>query len=126
MADDEIILCNLSDANNIILEARSEWINNVFDILNIPDEVFNVNDIRSYRMNMEELGIEVILDSNGEVNVYRKVWHDDGFNAGWLPVTDKDLVAQWKTPERIMRTDDGKNVYYEIHLKSWSIKNISI
>lgn len=121
----EIILCDLSDANEVIDDARSDWINDVFDVLNIPDDVFDATDIRDYRMNMEDLGIEVILYSNGEVNVFRKVWHDDGFNAGWLPATDKHIIAQWKTPERVLK-NDGKDVYYEIHVDAWSVANIGI
>lgn len=120
MAD--IILCNLSDANEIINEARLDWINDVFDTLQIPEDVFNVADIREYRLNMNDLGIEVLLHANGDVDVYKKIWHETRYNAGWLPVSEEQLVAQWKTPKRTMRVQ-GKNLYYEIQLNEWAITN---
>lgn len=122
----DVILCNISDANNIIEETRIEWVNEVFDTLNIPDEIFDVKDIQEYRMKMNDLGMDIIMYANGEVDIYRKVWYENATEAGWLPVKEEHLVAQWKTPERIMRVDTKGNMYYEIHIKAWSIKNISI
>lgn len=118
----DIILCNISDINETIAEARMDWINDVFDTLGIPDEVFEVSDIKDYRMNMEDLGIEIISYSNGDVNVYKKAWHENGDFSGWLPPKEEHLVAQWKMPERVMRLDIDRSMYYEIHLNEWSIK----
>lgn len=115
----DVILCNLSDANTIIAEERTNWINDVFDALNIPDEVFDVDDINHYRANMNELGIDIVLYANGEVDVFKKAWHEEGNNAGWLTPTKQHLVAQWKTPEKIMRVEGDGRLHYEIYLKSW-------
>ncbi len=117
------ILCNLSDANDIINEEREFWITDVLDALKIPDEVFEASSIDDFRFLMEERGIEVQLSTTGEVNVYRKEWYDGTSeeNSGWLPSTDEHLVAQWKTPTRTKKLDENKEVYYEITLNEWSI-----
>lgn len=122
----DVVLCNISDSQEVIEEARADWINDIFDALEIPDEVFDVDDIRDYRLNMNDLGIEIVLHSNGEVDVYKKVWHETANDAGWLPINDDQLVAQWKTPERIMRTEKDGSLYYEIHFDEWSIANIGL
>ena len=118
------ILCNLSDANALIIQARDEWLDEVFINLGVPDEVkAHVENVQAYRMEMYALGIEADLKANGEINVYKKRWHtgETEEQSGWLDASDQDLVAQWKTPERIRRVE-GKSVYYEIKLNEWSIK----
>lgn len=115
-----IILCNISDALDIISEERLYWINDVLDALGVPEETYNVSNIDKYRENMDALGIDVVLSSSGEVKVYKLQWADDGINQGWLPRTDDYLVAHWKEPTRVKRID-GKELYYEIHLNEWSI-----
>jgi hypothetical protein len=121
----DVILCNISDANEVVEEARLEWIYSVLDALNVPEDVLDFEDIREYRYNMEEFGIEVELMTNGNVNVYKKQWHDGEYEeySGWLPTTEDHLVAQWKTPKYV-RKAEGKDVYYEIHLNEWSILNM--
>lgn len=114
-----IILCNLSDANEMISEAQKEWVENLLLALNIDEGMLD-DDIYVFRSKMEEIGIEVVLYSSGEVDVFKKVWFDDGFNQGWLPAEKKNLVGQWKLPEKIKKIDE-KGVYYEIHLKEWTI-----
>lgn len=121
----DIILCNLSDANKVTKEARFEWVNNVFDTLEIPDDVFDAADINDYRYQMEELGIEVALYATGEVNIYKKVWFEGRVEeeSGWLPSEKKHLIAQWKNPTRVRRIE-GNEIYYELHLNEWSIANM--
>lgn len=121
----KVILCNLSDANNVVNEERMYWIFEVLEDLGVPDSVFEATDIRDFRYDMEELGIEVDLCSNGDVNVYKKHWFEGPTEetSGWLPPTDIHLVAQWKEPKYI-RKKEGKEVYYEIHLNEWSISNM--
>jgi len=120
-----VILCNISDAQQVIDEERLYWVSDVLDALNVPDEVFDATDIRDYRYDMEQLGIEVELHSNGDVDVYKKQWHEGPTedSSGWIPPTEDHLIAQWKEPTRIRRIE-GKDVYYEIHLNEWSILNM--
>jgi hypothetical protein len=113
----QTILCNLSDANKIIEESRQEWISEILESLNVDEEIIN-GDIRKYRQKMEEIGVDVILYSNGEVDVFKKVWFEDGFNQGWLPAKEENLIAQWKMPVRVKRIEE-KEVYYEIYLNEW-------
>ena len=117
-----VILCNLSDANSVIEEEKLYWISEVLDALGVPEEVFDVTDIRDFRFEMEELGIEVELHFDGEVDVYKKQWHQGPTEeaSGWLPVKSDHLVAQWKEPTYVKKIE-GKEVYYEIHLNEWSI-----
>jgi hypothetical protein len=121
----DVILCNLSDANKVVAEARIDWIYDVLEALEVSPEVLDFADIRDFRYDMDMLGIEVELISNGDINVYKKQWHegDSEETSGWLPVTDDHLVAQWKTPTYVRRID-GKDMYYEVHLNEWSILNM--
>lgn len=117
-----VILCNLSDAQEVIKEERLYWINEVLDALGVPDEVFEASDISDFRYEMEGLGIEVELHSNGNVDVYKKQWHTGPTEetSGWLPATKDHLVAQWKEPTYVRRKE-GREVYYELHINEWSI-----
>lgn len=119
------ILCNISDANIIIEEEKMRWIYEILEALRVPEEVYNCKNIDEYREKMEEMGIEVILVTNGNVNVYKKAWHEGPTpeQCGWLPATNEHLVAQWKEPEYVMKLE-GKDAYYEIHLNEWSILNM--
>lgn len=125
-----VILCNLSDANKTIEEARDEWIINTLLALGVTEDIiekgFDGGKNRDdYIYEMSDLGIDVELSSNGEVDVYKKVWIDGDIeeNSGWLPTKKEHLVAQWKKPERVRRIN-GKDIYYELHLKEWSIANV--
>jgi len=120
-----VILCNISDAHNVIEEEKMHWIYDVLGALGVPEEVYDYKTIDEYRERMEEMGIEVILVTNGNINVYKKAWHEGPTpeRCGWLPALDEHLVAQWKEPERIMKLE-GKDAYYEIHLNEWSILNM--
>ena len=119
----KVILCNLSDVNKVVEEERLYWVFDVLETLNVPDSIFDATDIRDFRYDMEELGIEVNLCSNGDVNVHKKHWYNGPTDdtSGWLPPTDDHLVAQWKEPKYIKKIE-GTEVYYEIHLNEWSIK----
>lgn len=125
----EIILCNLSDANDTIKEAREEWIIKVLVSIGVPEDTIELGfddssrDDYIYRMN--ELGISIELYSNGEVDVYKKVWVNGltEESSGWLPPTEKHLIAQWKTPEKVRRIKENE-VYYELHLREWSMSNM--
>ena len=116
-----IILCNLSDANQCINDARLEWIYDILEFLGIPKEIY-ISDLKVYREKMAENGIEVDLVTNGDVNVYKQAWHEDKNESGWLPSKKENLIGQWKEPERIIKVN-GKETYYEIHLDEWSILN---
>jgi len=121
----DVILCNISDANDVITEARNEWVVSVLLELGVTEEIVFLNDIREFRYNVSEgLGIEVELMSSGEVKIYKKRWHN-GVNdnsQGWLPIKKDNLVAHWKQPARIRKVD-GEKVFYEIHLNEWSFAN---
>ena len=130
MAD--VILCNLSDASEVADEARDEWIVNVLLSLGVSEELVEMGfsdgkDYEEFRYSMNEAGIDVELLSNGEVNVYKKVWLDGHTedDSGWLPPTSDHLVAQWKNPERVKRiSKDKSEVYYELHLREWSVADM--
>jgi len=121
----DVILCDLSDANNVINEERLFWVNEILDALGVPEEVYDVDTIDEYRAMMDELGIEVELSTNGDVDIYKKEWHESEVEeeSGWLPVEKEHLVAQWREPVRVKKVE-GKSVYYEIHLNEWSILNM--
>ena len=122
----DVILCNISDANNVIEEARFDWIHSVLSNLNVSEEIFDVKDIREFRHELSNnLGIEVELKSNGEVDIYKKQWNNHSLEElqGWLPVKKEHLIAQWKEPKRIRKVE-GKDVHYEIHLNEWSFTNV--
>lgn len=125
----EIILCNLSDANDTIKEAREEWIIEVLVSIGVPEDTielgFDDNSRDDYIYRMNELGISIELYSNGEVDVYKKVWVNGltEESSGWLPPTEKHLIAQWKTPEKVRRIKENE-VYYELHLREWSMSNM--
>ncbi len=46
-------------------------------------------------------------------------------NDFFLPETEKNLIAEWNTPEFVKVIGD-KEVYYELHLNEWSIFNIRL
>lgn len=125
----ETILCELSDASEVTEEARDEWIIDVLLSLGVSEELIELgyssgDDYDEFRYSMNELGIDIELLSNGEVNVYKKVWVDGPTeeSSGWLPPAQEHLVAQWKNPERVKRiSQNGDEVYYELHLREWSI-----
>ena len=116
-----IILCNLSDANQYINEAKLQWVCNVLQNLGVPEEVYT-SDIDAYRQTMSKMGIEVEIVTNGGVNIYKQTWHEgkNGEESGWLPVKEENLIAQWKEPTRIIKVE-GQETFYEIHLNEWSI-----
>lgn len=128
----DIILCNLSDANATADEARTEWVIEVLVALDISEELIEMgfsdgNDYDEFKYSMNELGIDIELHSNGDVDVYKKVWVDGPTEeeCGWLPSAREHLVAQWENPERVRRiSKDKSEVYYELHLKEWSIADM--
>ncbi len=94
--------------------------------LGVSEEVFNIKDSREFRYVVSnELGIEVELKSNGEVDIYKKQWNNSHIEElqGWLPIKKENLVAQWKEPKRIRKVE-GKDVFYEIHINEWSFSNV--
>jgi hypothetical protein len=123
------ILCNISDANETIEEARDEWIIEVLLALDVPEEIielgFDDEGRDDYIYEMNDLGITIELYSNGEVDVYKKVWFEGATEeySGWTPPKKQHIVAQWKTPEKVRRIE-GNEVYYELHLREWSIANM--
>ena len=122
----DVILCNLSDANKVIDEARLEWTHEVLLGLGVPEEVLLLKDVKQLRYEIADThGIEVELLSNKCVNIYKKRWNNSHREElqGWLPTKKEHLVAQWKEPKRI-RKIDGKEVYYEIHMNEWSFTNM--
>lgn len=121
----KVLLCNISDAHNMVEEEKLLWTFDVLEALGVPEEVYEAEDINDFRYDMDELGIEVEYITNGCVNIYRKHWLDGPTEeqSGWLPVQEEHLVAQWKEPTYHRKIDD-KGVYYEIHLNEWSVANM--
>ena len=121
----DTILCNRSDANEIIAEARDEWIISVLIDLGVPENVIeegfddeSVVAREEYINSMNDLGLAIELYSNGEVDIFKRVWYTDERD-------EKQIIAQWKTPERILKVD-GRDLYYEIHLNKWSTKGMRV
>ena len=113
------ILCNLSDAEATIEEAKLEWIYDVLGGLNIPQDIIEAKDkdVDHFRNSMSQYGIEVELFTNGCVDVYKKTWIEE--LSGWAPANKNNLVAQWKEP-KYTRKMEGGEVYYEIYLNEWT------
>ena len=118
-----VILCNLSDTVKTIDEEREKWMYDVLSSLGVNDSIFSL-PIDQFRDKMEEIGVEVELFSNGDVNIYKKQWHRGKTEerSGWLPSKKENIIAQWKKP-RIVKRIDGKYVYNEIHINEWSAIN---
>jgi hypothetical protein len=116
-----IVLCDLSDAVSVIDEERFNWVSDIIGALNVPEEIFDAKTIDEYRDKMSEIGVEIVLGTNGDVSVYKKTWHNQGSaeGSGWLSPTKDNLVAQWKEPTYVRKVD-GNKVYYELHLNEWS------
>jgi len=117
----EVILCNLSDANEEIREARLYWTYEVLLAAGVPEDTITLDNIHAYKAEMDELGIEVEFIDGKLIDIYKLEWHATEYEAGWLPPTTEHLIAQWKEPERIVKIDEDKSAYYEIHLNSWSM-----
>jgi len=121
-----VILCNISDNQRVIEEERVAWTYEVLLALDVPEEVLeDISNVDEYRYLMDELGIEVELNSDGEIDIYKKQMHYGATEemTDWLPPTKDHLVAQWKKPTYVRRVE-GKETYYEIHLNEWSILNM--
>ena len=122
----DVILCNISDANQLIIESREQWLAEILLGLGVSQEILNMaqTNIQEFRFQMEGLGVEVDLKTTGEVDVFKKIWHEDAApeKCGWLPTNKSCLVAQWREPKKIRRVE-GKDVYYEIQLNNWSVLN---
>lgn len=123
------ILCNISDANDTIEEVRDEWVIEVLLALDVPEDIvelgFDDTGWNDYVYEMNDLGLTVELYSNGEVDIYKKVWFQGASeeDSGWAPPKKQHLVAQWKIPEKVRRIDKGE-VYYELRLREWSVANV--
>jgi len=124
---DNVVLCNLSDAPQVIKEEKHLWIRNVLMGLGLSEEMLDNSskDVDKYRHLMGEEGIEIETNSNGDVNIYKMQWHEGTTEStsDWLPPVKEHLVGQWKEPTYIKKID-GKDVYYELHLNEWSILNM--
>jgi hypothetical protein len=117
----EVILCNISDANQILQEKCKEWVYNILELLKIPHEIIYCQNISMFRGGLSECGLHIETRLCGEeVDIYKLEWYDDGKKEGWLPIDKKYLIAQWKRPKYIRRVD-GDDVYYELHLNEWSM-----
>jgi hypothetical protein len=117
----DILLCDISDANQILQNKRKEWVYNILEVLEIPEEIINCADTGQLRGGLNQFGIHIETLSGGEeINIYRQEWYGDQDAGGWLPPKPKHLIAQWKRPKYIRKVE-GKNVYYELHLNEWSM-----
>jgi len=116
-----IILCNISDSNQILLEKRIEWVYNVLDLLEIPQEISRSQNIFDFRGQLNQYGIYIETKHGGEeIDIYKCPWYGSQEEGGWLPLSKKYLIAQWKLPKYI-RKIENKDVYYELHLNEWSM-----
>jgi hypothetical protein len=117
----EVILCNISDANQILQEKRKEWVYNILELLEVPQEIISCRNISQFRGGLSQLGLHVETKSGGEeVDIYKLEWYGDESREGWLPINSKYLIAQWKRPKYIRRVE-GEDVYYELQINEWSM-----
>lgn len=122
----EKILCNLSDANEVIKEARDEWIIEALLSLGVSEETIEKgfsdsgDEYEEYLFEMDGHGIDVDTYADGTVVIYKKVWQG-GEIGGWLPTDAKQIIGQWKEPKRIQRIE-GEESYYEICPNEWRVK----
>ena len=77
-------------------------------------------NIDKYRDFMDNLGIEIEYSFSGQVKIYKKQWFAGKFNEGWLPTSEKNIIASWSEP-KIIKKVENKYIYSEIHIKEWSI-----
>lgn len=124
----DVILCNISDANDIIAEERNFWIQDVLISLGISEDVImSADDIDEYLHAMNEFGIEVELKTSGVVIIYKKTMHIDnnGDAVDWLNPTEENIVGKWSLPT-FVRKVEGTDVFYEISLNKWSSFNMRL
>ena len=99
----DIILTNKYSHDGDILEAKQIWVYEVLVALGAEENILAEEENDFVKQHLSTLGIEV-WNKVDEVDILRN---------------DK-LVAQWKKPKLIVKTDkDGQ--YYEIHLKQWAL-----
>jgi hypothetical protein len=117
----DVLLCDISDANQILQDQRKAWVLNILELLEIPEEIINCHNIDQLRGGLNHFGIHIETLSGGEeINIYRREWYGDQNSGGWLPPEPKHLIAQWKRPKYIRKVE-GEDVYYELHLNEWSM-----
>jgi hypothetical protein len=118
----EVVLCNTSDANEVLRDLRKAWVYDLLSALGI--EADDTTDQIEARGVLSGLGIRIDLRSNGEeIDVYKCEWRGSEDSGGWLPPQKKHLIAQWKRPKYVRRVD-GKDLYYELHLDKWSMVSV--
>jgi hypothetical protein len=119
----QVVLCNISDANQVIKDLRINWVYDALESLGIPPEIRELQDVFELRSVLGGLGIYVEYRSAGEeIDVYKREWHGTEETGSWMPPKEKHLVAQWKRPQYVRKVE-GNDVYYELHLDEWCIAN---
>jgi len=117
----EVILCNLSDSVSILEQKRKEWVCDISQALGYGETDLDFNDVSSFRSELNRIGVHIELKSSGEeIDVYKCEWREDKNESGWLPISKKHLIAQWKKPKYIRKRDE-KGMYYELHINEWSM-----
>lgn len=124
------ILCNLSDANEVIIELRDQWTIEALLGLGVPEETIEAgysespSDYDRYLAEMNELGIDIDYnEKTHEVNIYKKALVKDPITGetDWAEPGKEHLVGQFKIKKTRYREADG-SLYYEIEPEEWSFK----
>lgn len=100
-----IILADRSNINDVISEAKSDWVNQMLINLGISEHVLRVLPLDQSFSLLHKNAIEV-CDHLGEEAVEIK--------------QNSEVVALWEKPLVVPKIEDGK-LYYEIHIRQGSI-----
>lgn len=119
--DNTIILADKQDEANIVEEERHEWLLKVLVALGANLDIIKNNTLEA-KNHISSIGLDVILKSDGEIDIYRYEYDKALNEDGNVTMVEKGnyLVAQWLKPKYILRVD-GNEKFYEIHIKEWSL-----
>lgn len=94
-----IVLANKGEEQKIVEEEKEEWIREVLSALGVPEEAFELEDIKEYLITAN---IEIWNNAGESIDIYK----------------DEEIVAQWKGVEFVLIKD--KPLYYELHIDAWA------
>ena len=117
------VKCYLKDHVKILEEEKTIWITEILLRLGVPQNIIDLagSDLPEFCNKMDDYGIEIDHYTSGEINVYKKAKKKDSSGSWyWLPPTQNNLIAQWKTP-KFIKHREKEEVYYEIIIDEWSV-----
>jgi len=100
-----IILADKGQEQKILNQEKNEWVRNILFALNLPNEIFNLNN-EQFKEYLDNHEIEIWSYYNGYLDIYKQ----------------NKIIAQWKDVKFILikNNKNPKKSYYEIHVNEWA------